>query len=194
MIEEELRDTFIDSLIPLLEYLFGHWSAQQVETFYYQPRWWRAAVANLLYKDWIGSPADWELLHFRGCTEILSHIWGAVRKMKAHLLVQVSMMFLFSARFVWFKERGCKHSGSADVCGKMTLSSDLCEQFPDQFWAQSLISGHIEENMKPVPLSLVILAFRKDDHPETSGEPHGGDVHLWQDYLPQRSASPAFWC
>lgn len=45
--------------------------------------------------------------------------------MKAHLLVQVSMMFLFSARFVWFKERGCKHSGSADVCGKMTLSSDL---------------------------------------------------------------------
>lgn len=99
--------------------------------------------------------------------------------MKAHLLVQVSMMFLFfSARFVLFKERGCKHSGSADVCGKMTLSSDLCEQFPDQFWAQSLISGHIEENMKPVPWSLVILAFTKDDHPETSGEPHGADVHL----------------
>lgn len=89
--------------------------------------------------------------------------------MKAHLLVQVSMMFLFSTRFVWFKERGCKHSGSADVCGKMTISSDLCEQFPDQFWAQSLISGHIEENMKSVPWSLVILAFTKDDYKDQWG-------------------------
>lgn len=53
---------------------------------------------------------------------------------------------------VRFKERGCKHVFT-DVCGKMTLSSDLCEQFPAQFWDQSLISGHIEENMKPVPWS-----------------------------------------
>lgn len=92
--------------------------------------------------------------------------------------LQVSTMFLFSTRFVWFTERGCKHSGSADVCGKMTLSSVNSFLISSAHSAQSLISGHIEENMKPVLWSLVILAFIEDDHPETSGEPHGGDVHL----------------